>query len=513
MSNAIPRAAGMTLGLLLVAGCAGGGTLPPPTPVIDTIWSDRLPANAAPRRADWWRAFTDTVLDALVAHAIRASPDLQSAAVKIVQSQAQARLSSGGGAPQIGLTGGVNAVRIPPELAERLQRLDPVIIKDSLTVQASWEPDLWGKQVNAARADRLNALGAQASYEAALVSLLGDLASAYVTLRVLEARLVIAKTTEDVQAQAAALAAIRQREGRTALQDPAQAAANAAQARAQTGTLEAQLHQQRHALALLAGMTEGEIAPVLAAPGRIPVAPAAPDAGIPRDLLRDRPDVRAAEFAARAQFAKLKSARASLYPSFSLSGLLGFSATTIGASTLLDLFTWDKRAVAGGIAFNVPLFDRGRLVAQVRVQDAAVEQALLGYEKAVLAAQRDVLNALVQCDTAQQSIAALSDADEASGIALRIAMARYREGASDHRTLLSAELSDLAIRDARLQADGNVALGYIALNRALGAGPGAADLPDPLSPGIRARMTHRTHWGTLLPPAPPASPVTPESPQ
>ena len=68
MSNAIPRAAGMTLGLLLVAGCAGGGTLPPPTPVIDTIWSDRLPANAAPRRADWRRAFTDPVLDALVAH-------------------------------------------------------------------------------------------------------------------------------------------------------------------------------------------------------------------------------------------------------------------------------------------------------------------------------------------------------------------------------------------------------------------------------------------------------------
>lgn len=509
MSNAIPRAAGVTLGLLLVAGCAGGGTLPPPTPTIAAVWTDRLPAATAARRADWWRALGDPVLDTLATRAIGASPDLQSAAVKILQSQAQARISSAGGAPQVGLTGAVNAVRIPPELAERLQRLDPVIVKDSLTLQASWEPDLWGKQRNAARADRLTALGAEASYEAALVSLLGDLASGYVTLRVLEARLALARKTEGAQAHAATLAAIRHGEGRTALQDPAQAAASAAQARAQTSALDAQLHQQRHALAVLAGMTESEIAPLLAAPGRIPVAPAASDAGIPRDLLRDRPDVRAAELAARAQFAKLKSAKATLYPSFSLSGLLGFSATTIGASTLLDLFNWDKRSVAGGVAFSVPLFDRGRLVAQVRVQDAAVEQALLGYEKAVLAAQRDVLNALVQCDTAQQSMAALSDADAASAIALRIANARYREGASDHRTLLSAELSDLAIRDARLQAEGNVALGYVALNRALGAGPDATDLPDRLSPKVRARMTGRTRWGTLLPLALPATPETP----
>lgn len=513
MSNAIARAAGVTLGLLLVAGCAGGGTLPPPTPMIDAVWADRLPATTLARRTDWWRALGDPVLDTLILHAIGASPDLQSAAVKILQSQAQARLSTAGGAPQIALTGGINAVRIPPELAERLQRLDPTIVKDSLTLQASWEPDLWGKQRNAARADMLNALGAQASYEAALMSLLGDLASGYITLRVFEARLALARQSEAVQAHAATLAAVRHGEGRTALQDPAQANATAAQARAQTGALQAQLLQQRHALALLAGMTESEIAPLLAAPRRIPVAPAPPDVGVPRDLLRDRPDVRAAELAARAQFAKLQSAKANLYPSFSLSGLVGFSATTIGASTLLDLFNWDKRSIAGGVAFSVPLFDRGKLVAQVRVQDAGVEQALLGYEKAVLAAQRDVLNALVQCDTAQQSMAALSDADEASRVTLRIAMARYHEGASDHRTLLSVELSDLAIRDARLQAEGNVALGYVALNRALGAGPSAADRPALLSPKVRARMTNRTRWGVLLPTAQPTPPAEPESPR
>lgn len=506
-------AASIAPAMLWVSGCTVGGALPPATAIIDPAWDERQPVTAIERREDWWRALGDPMLDALVTRAIDASPDLQTAAVKVLQAEAQARVTGAASWPQFGLNGGLNAFRIPPELADRLQGIDPTILQDSLTLQGSWELDFWGKERSATRADRLSALNLRASYNAALVSLLGDLATTYVNMRVLEARLALARRTEASQAHAAVLAETRHREGKSDGQDPAQAQTSAAQARSQTASLEAQTKQQRHALALLAGLTDGEMAPLLAQSGRIPVAPAAPDSGIPRDLLRNRADVVAAELTARAQFERLKSAKASLYPSFSLSGALGLSATTIGASTLLDMFNWNKRSVSGGVALSVPLFNHGKLVSQVRVQDAAVEEALLAYEKSVLAAQRDVRDALVQFDTSQRSSSALTDAGRSSATALRIAAARYREGASDHQSLLSAEFSDLAIRDAQLQAQGNAALSYIALNRALGAGPKAAGLPEQLSPRVRARMTKRTRWGKLLPSAASPSPGTTERPR
>lgn len=98
-----------------------------------------------------------------------------------------------------------------------------------------------------------------------------------------------------------------------------------------------------------------------------------------------------AEYAALAQYARLESARADLYPSFSLSGALGSSSTTLGGGSVTDLFSWDQRLLSAGLGVTLPLFNRGRLVAQVDLQDAGFIEAVVAYEKVVLDAQREVL--------------------------------------------------------------------------------------------------------------------------
>ncbi len=469
------RLAGTTALTLLLCACTVGGEFKRPPAKIDPAWLDTPAGTGALRRDDWWRALDDPVLDALVARAVKESPDVRTAAAKVVQAAAQARVSAAVRNPEIGASGALDAYRIPPELAERIDGIDPFLLRDSLNIQASWEIDFWGKALSGARADRADLLASRAAYRAALVSLLGSLSSAYVDFRVLQARRVLADESASTQARSARLAAVRYREGATSPQPAAEAETGAAQARAQAEALDLQVAQARHGLALLAGMTDAEIAPMLADQRPVPAAPVPPDPGLPRDLLRSRPDVEQAELAARAQFERLKSAKASLYPSFSLAGTLGFSATTIGDSSLLDIFSWDSRSVSGGLSFLVPLFDRGRLVAQVRVQDAIVRQALIAYEKTVLAAQRDVTDALSQTVSTRRSLAALQRAERESATSLRIAAIRYREGAGDRQSLLGAQASHLAIRDALAEAQGNAALSWVALNRALGGGSGAAD--------------------------------------
>lgn len=472
---------------------------PLPTP-LDARWADQAGPESVSQRQDWWHALGDTTLDALVAHAVSASPTLQSAAAKVAQAAAQAGVSGAARAPQAGASGGLDYYRLPPELAKKLQDIDPGIAYAKLQIGSSWELDFWGRAKNAARADAFAHLGAEQAYRAALVSLIGQLASAYATYRTDQARLAIAEAVAAARAKGVRLAEARHRDGASDAGDPAQAALAQGQQAAQVATLAGAVAQARHAVALLAGMTDAEAAPLLDRAAAIPAAPPPTDPGVPRDLLRARPDVREAELAARAQYARLASAKASLYPSFALNGAIGFSATTVGTSSLTDIFNWGKRLISNGLSFSLPLFDHGKLKAQVQVQDAAFEQALLGYEQAVLSAQRDVADALAQDAAARQALAALAAAAVASDRQRALAESRYRAGSGTRQDVLTAQINDAGLRDALVQAQGNAAMAYVALQRALGLGASAPELAPPLSAETRARMQARTPWGQRLDP-------------
>jgi outer membrane protein TolC len=219
--------------------------------------------------------------------------------------------------------------------------------------------------------------------------------------------------------------------------------------------------------------------------------------GMPNDLLRRRPDVRQAEFAAAAQSAAIGVAKANLYPSFSLSGFFGFATNSLSGQATSDIFHWDNRAISIGPSFVFPLFNYGRLENAVRVQDAAFQQAVLNYQNTVLTAQQEVEDARTAFTNAHAELATLNDAAISARKTTQLAVVRYREGASDYTTVLTAEQAQLRVEDELASAYGSVPLALVSVYRALGGGWELRAGHDLVAEDVKQEMIQRTDWNAL----------------
>jgi NodT family efflux transporter outer membrane factor (OMF) lipoprotein len=365
---------------------------------------------------------------------------------------------------------------------------------------ATWEIDFWGKYRRGIEADRASYLGAIAAYDDALVTLIADVASTYVNIRTLEERLRVAGRNLELQQESLRIAAAQFNAGETSERDVQQAITQLGQTEAQIPRLEETLRQNKNGLALLLGGTPDDIDQQLAGPSRIPVIPVAVAAGIPRDLLRRRPDVRAAGLAAASKSALIGVARAELYPSFSLAGEFGFAGSNAGDNSLADTFNWESRTVKAGGSFVFPIFNYGRLINQVRVQDAQFQAAVLQYQNTVLNAQREVEDGLTAFTNERRAATLLDRAAAASRRSTELAMIQYKGGQTDYTTVVSAEQNQLTVEDSLASTRGNVVLGIIAVYRALGGGWQMREGHDVLPAEVKAEMARRTNWGRLLEP-------------
>jgi outer membrane protein TolC len=249
---------------------------------------------------------------------------------------------------------------------------------------------------------------------------------------------------------------------------------------------------------VLLGETPYAIDERLQGEGTIPVAPAEVAVGIPKDLLRRRPDVRAAGLAAASQSALIGVAVANMYPAFSLSGAFGFASTNLGASSLADMFMWQNRVAQAGASFFFPIFNYGRLVNQVRVQDAVFQQAVLGYQNTVLIAQQEVEDGLSAFYTSQEALANLNAAAAAAARSTQLSILQYKAGETTYTTVLTSEQSQLSVDDSVATTKGAVALGLVGVYRALGGGWEIREGHDVVSDEVKAEMARRTNWGRML---------------
>jgi NodT family efflux transporter outer membrane factor (OMF) lipoprotein len=276
----------------------------------------------------------------------------------------------------------------------------------------------------------------------------------------------VAQDNLKVQAENKRLAEARYRLGATTELDLRQSQAQYEQTNAQLPVLAATLEQYQHAVSVLVGQTPDYFARNFTATQTLPALPQGLPVGAPRDLLRRRPDVHQAEMTAAAQSARIGQAQSALYPSFSLSGSFGYS-TTSGLDTL---FQWDNRALSYGMGFYLPLFDRGRLRAQVAIQDSVFRQALLAYQSQVLKAQQEVEDGLSALRGAKIQLLALQRAQEAATRSAQIAQNQYLAGQTDYTTVSAADQAQLQTSDALVQAQGSELQAYINTFRALGGG-------------------------------------------
>ena len=445
----------------VLAGCAS--TVPPgtalPTPPVPAAWSASdtrtAPAAAATSLAQWWERFGDPQMTDLVAQALQAHTSVRSAQAALQQARAQAQVQQAGLRPSVNASGSAQRSRSGGSTGNSFQ----------LGFDAAWEPDVFGRQHAGVDASEADARAAQASLEQVQVSLAAEVALNYITLRGQQERLSIARRNLASQSETLQMTDWRVQAGLTTSLVSEQARAAAEQTAAQIPQLEASLAQSRHALAVLTGRAPGALDALLASQRPVPQPSDDLVLAIPAETLRQRPDVRQAEERIAAALARVAQADAARYPSFRISGSLGLRALTLGA--LGDGASVAQALLAG---ISVPLFDGGAARAQVRVQEAALEQARVGYEATVLTALQDVEDALVALRGERERLVHLQAAADAAGNAALLAQNRYESGLIDFQAVLDTQRTLLSTQDSVATSIANAGVDHVRLYKALGGG-------------------------------------------
>jgi NodT family efflux transporter outer membrane factor (OMF) lipoprotein len=302
------------------------------------------------------------------------------------------------------------------------------------------------------------------NYDSMLVTLLGDVANNYDQLRTTEQRIKYAKENVELQRQTLTLVDARFKAGTVSELDLDQAKSTLAQTEATIPELEISLRQFNNQLCILLGIPPEELRAKL---GSAPILTAPPDVvvGIPADLLRRRPDVRAAERQAAAQSAQIGVAESNFYPHISITGSLGYSA-----ELFKDLFKTSALTASAGPSVQWNILNYGRILNNVRLQEATFQELVTAYQNAVLTAAQDVENGMVTFLKAQERTTFLVESVAEAKKAVEIAQAQYKGNIIDLTRVIQLETTLVQLEDTLALARGEIGLGLIQVYRALGGG-------------------------------------------
>jgi len=483
---------------LAIAGCSVGPHYVKPEVEINEDWSTSDPQLSveAPPDSAWWNAFGDSTLNRLVETAYHQNLPLQVAGLRILEARAQLGIAVGRQYPQLQVAfANATAVGLSEHAANGVG-LDREFWDFQLGFDAIWEMDFWGKYGNDVKAQTAGYFAEIASYDDALVSLTAEVARNYAVIRTFEVLIEQARENVEVQAEGLRIADSRFRNGATSELDVTQATTLLESTRASIPQLEISLQQSQNALSTLLGQPTGSVEALLAGGLRvIPTAPEEVQVSVPADLLRRRPDIRAAELDAIAQCARIGIAKADLYPSFSLFGTIGTQSSSSGGASFSNLFGAGSLFYAVGPRILWSLFNYGRTKNNVRVEDARFQQSLVNYENTVLEAAQEVEDGLTGFLKAREAEVFSQNAAGAAQRSVDLAFVQYREGAVDFQRVLDAQRSLLEEQNALAETSSSVATNLIALYKALGGGwelrSGQPIVPD----STRIEMQERTNWG------------------
>jgi multidrug efflux system outer membrane protein len=455
----MPRVA-VACAALALAACTVGPNYSRP----DVTLPERYPEASTGAAADadrvppeWWRLYSDPLLDELVGATLAGNADLAQAVARVDEARAVLRAANAAFIPELDLS--ANAGRQALTNASPTPR---VITGYAFTLSTSYEIDFWGRLRRASESAQYNLLASRYGRDVVALSLASTTAQTYFTLRGLDA--LIAVTRESLVSYDASVDLTRRRaEGGVASDlDLRQAETQRQLARVQLTDLIRQRAAALHQLQLLTARLDLSVA--AGDLGRMPV-PIDPPPGLPSTLLERRPDVQAAEAALAAQNARIGVARAAMFPTISLTGDYGGQSAALG-----QLLAGPGRIWSIGFGLALPLFDAGRRAAATELEEARTREAVGAYQKAAQSAFHDVQDALsnVRLYAAAEEDARLRVV--AAADALRLAQRRYESGYTSflevlitQRTLYEAQLAAVQNRQARMLAS-------VDLMRALGGG-------------------------------------------
>jgi outer membrane protein, multidrug efflux system len=459
------RLAGLSLTLLLSAGCALGPNYKRPSIDVPGMYRGTTPQDAAQPAPEslgdqkWWEVFQDKQLQDLIHTALQHNYDVRIAATRILEAQAQLGITRADQLPTI--SGGASAVneRNPrtkffPEYETSANQVD---------VSMAWELDFWGKYRRATESARASLLATQWAREAIVNTLVSDVAAAYFQLRSLDLQLEISRRTLASRRDSLQLTQTLANGGATAMLDVRQAEQLVFTAAETIPDLERQIEQQENFLSTLLGVNPGPIARgmTLTEQPHVPEIPA----GLPSSLLERRPDIREAEAQLIAANAQIGVAKAAYFPQINLTTSAGYQS-----SALTSLFTGPAGLWSFGGSLVQPIFTGGRIRSNVRFTEARQQEALLTYRQTIQQAFRGVSDSLVEYrkdrefrEYQQQLAFSAQDAAQLSEM-------RYRGGVASYLEVLTNETNYFDAQLGLAQAQLNELAGLVRIYRNLGGG-------------------------------------------
>lgn len=474
----IQRLYAVTAGFLLLAGgCTVGPDYQRPDLPVPAGWKEAQQSGIDTKSAEltrWWTSFNDPLLTSLVERAVKSNLDLRVAEARIREARANRTVVAAGAWPMLNSSGSVsrnrasqNAIGAPSQGAVGAPHSGAVLEQSFYQTgfDATWEIDVFGGVRRSVEAADANIEASVENRRDVLVTLLGDVAKNYIDLRGFQRQLVVARATLKAQQDTLELTRVRFQAGLGSDLEVAQAEGQVNTTAAQIPTLESALKQAAYGLDLLLGLEPGVLWAELANETAIPSLPPEVLVGLPSDLLRRRPDVRLAERQLAAATALIGAATADLFPKFSLASGIGLQS--ISASTW---FSAQSRFWSVGPTISWPVFDAGRIRANIEVRNAQQEQALNQYEKAVLSALNDAETSLVNYAQEQVRNRSLSAAVAANQRALEMANELYFRGLNDFLNVLVTQRALYSVETDLAQSQATMATNLVSLYKALGGG-------------------------------------------
>ncbi len=476
----------LAIGVQLAAGCTGpreyfhngfkvGPNYAKPAAAVAPNWiddADQRVRNEEDDLAGWWTLFGDPTLNELIVRANNQNLTLREAGFRIMAARAQFGFAVGNMFPQFqAAEGGYRRFGVADNFFDQW----------SSGFSLAWELDFWGRFRRAVLSAEATLDASIEDYDAVLVTLMGDVASNYVSYRTSQERIRLLSRIVEVQEGVLTFITRQADEGAVSDLDRVQARSDLRQSVAQLFELRTQLRLAQNNLCILMGMPVTDLTALLDgdAESNIPRTPDYLVVGIPADLLRRRPDVRRAERTAAAQAELIGIAAADLYPALSLTGTLGWQA-----ANLSDLFKSQSLNSSVGPVFQWNILNYGRIRNNIRFQEAQFQALVAAYQNTVLSADLEVENGIVSFLNSQERARNLELSVGDSTTALQVVIANYEAGNVDFNRYAVIQQTLIQQLDLWAQSRGQIALSLIDVYRALGGGWQIRLAPVPDKQGI-----------------------------
>ncbi len=452
--------------VVMIAGCSVGPKYQRPKMDVPEQWHQQLTADftdANAVSAMWWQVLNEPVLDDLIQQAQENNPTLESAYYSLLQARYMRDYTAGRYDPSVDAIGSYTRTR-SSDNGLGASSHNPYNMH-TIGFDAAWELDLFGRI-------RRSVESAQAMYEAGfenyrdtLVTLSAEVASTYVELRTTQARLHFALKNVESQQGMLELAQTRFDAELVPKLDVSQAVLNISNTQSEIPTLRSIETSAIHRLSVLVGQEPGHLHELLSETSAIPQLSDKIHIQMPAELLRMRPDIRRTERQLAAQVANEGVATADLYPSFTLTGVIGF-----GAANLSDLTDSSSRNYSFGPSLRWNIFNGNRIRNQIKIEEAKSEQLFAQYRHTVLMALEEVENAMSDYVYEHQRMERLTESVQAAKESVQLATDQYRNGLTNFQNVLDMQRTQVQQEDKLAGSQGQVIQNFVRIQKALGGG-------------------------------------------